>query len=99
VQEHGDCPAPPLEAIEGIEPLASWLELLEEGASMRHCVGSYDFSVAQGEAFIHRMTQPERLTISVEHRNNRWVIGEVRDSRNANPSPGALESARRWVEG
>lgn len=97
-QEHGDYPAPPLAAIEGIEPLTSWLELLEEGSSMLHCVGSYDMFIALGEAFIYRMTHPERLTISLEYRNNRWIIGEVRGSRNANPSPGALDIVRRWVE-
>ena len=97
-QEHGDYPAPPLAAIEGIEPLISWLELLEEGSSMLHCVGSYDVFIALGEAFIYRMTHPERLTISLEYRNNRWIIGEVRGSRNANPSPGALDIVRRWVE-
>lgn len=90
--------AAPLVAIEGIAPLASWLELLEEGSSMLHCVGSYDMFVALGEVFIYRMTHPERLTISLEYRNNRWVIGEVRGRRNSNPSPGALDIVRRWVE-
>lgn len=95
--EHGDYPQPPITPLEGIEPLASWLELLEEGATMRHCVGSYDMAVAWGEVFIYRMVWPERLTISLEYRNNTWVVGEVRASCNANPSPAALERVRRWV--
>lgn len=95
--EHGDYPQPPVTPLEGIEPLASWLELLEEGATMRHCVGSYDMAVAWGEVFIYRMVWPERLTISLEYRNNTWVVGEVRASCNANPSPAALERVRRWV--
>jgi len=95
--EHGDYPQPPVTPPEGIEPLASWLELLEEGATMRHCVGSYDMAVAWGEVFIYRMVWPERLTISLEYRNNTWVVGEVRASCNANPSPAALERVRRWV--
>jgi hypothetical protein len=97
-KEHGNYPAPPIPAIEGIEPLMSWLALLEEGASMHHCVGTYHVSVANNEAFIYRMTHPERLTISLEYRNNRWVVGEVRRYCNANPSPGALDVVRRWVE-
>jgi hypothetical protein len=97
-QEHGDYPAPPIPAIDGIEPLASWLELLDEGSSMHHCVGSYDTFVALGEVFIYRMMEPERLTVSLEHRNNTWVVGEVRGNRNANPSPAALDFVRRWVE-
>jgi PcfJ-like protein len=96
--EHGDYPAPPLAAIDGIEPLNSWLALLEEGATMHHCVGSYDIPVALREVFIYRMLEPERLTISLEHHNDRWVVGEVRGYCNANPSVGALESVRRWVE-
>lgn len=31
------------------------------------------------------------------HRNKSWVVGEVRASCNANPSPDALERVRRWV--
>lgn len=95
--EHGDYPQPPVTPLKGIEPLASWLELLEEGATMRHCAGSYDMAVAWGEVFIYRMVWPERLTISLEYRNNTWVVGEVRASCNANPSPTALERVRRWV--
>lgn len=97
--EHGDYPAQPVAVSHGIEPLVSWLELLEEGATMHHCVGSYEIPVASGEVFVYRMLEPERLTISLEHRNNRWVVGEVRGYCNANPSPGALDIVRRWVEG
>jgi len=96
-EEHGEYPQPPIAPVEGIEPLSSWLELLEEGATMRHCVGSYDMAVAWGEVFIYRMISPERLTISLEYRNNAWVVGEVRASCNANPSTEALERVRRWV--
>ena len=96
-KEHGDYPKPPIAPITGIEPLTSWLELLEEGATMRHCVGSYDVPVARGQTFIYRMTSPERLTVSLERHNNTWVVGEVRGSCNANPSPAALEQVRRWV--
>jgi len=98
VLEHGDYPAPPVDVIHGIEPLCSWLELLEEGAAMHHCVGSYDVLVDLGEVFIYRMIEPERLTVSLEHHNDQWVVGEVRGYCNANPSVCALEFVRRWVE-
>lgn len=98
-ERHGEYPQPPLSPVEGIEPLTSWLELLEERATMRHCVGSYDIPVALGATFIYRMVSPERLTISLERRNNTWITGEVRGSCNANPSPGALERIERWVNG
>ena len=97
-QEHGAFPAPPVPPGEGMEPLASWLELLEEGASMHHCVGSYDIPVALGEVFIYRMMSPERLTISLDERNHRWVIGEVRGYCNASPSALAMDTVKRWVE-
>ena len=96
--EHGDYPSIPVPAIDGIEPLCSWLELLEEGARMHHCVGSYDIHVAHGDVFIYRMVQPERLTISLEKKNNEWIVGEVRGYCNASPSAKALEIVRRWVE-
>lgn len=96
-EEHGDYPKPPLGPIDGLEPLCSWLELLEEGATMRHCVGSYDVPVALGEVFIYRMVHPERLTISLECHNKTWVLGEVRGVCNSSPSEGALDWIRRWV--
>ncbi|GGC70874.1 PcfJ domain-containing protein [Marinobacter halophilus] len=96
-EEHGDYPKPPLVPIDGLEPLCSWLELLEEGATMRHCVGSYDVPVALGEVFIYRMIHPERLTISLECHNKTWVLGEVRGVCNSSPSEGALDWIRRWV--
>ena len=64
---------------------------------MRHCVGSYDIPVSLGEVFIYRMMRPERLTISVEYKNEAWVVGEVRGVCNANPSEGSLDLIRRWV--
>ncbi|MBK1885613.1 PcfJ domain-containing protein [Marinobacter sp. DY40_1A1] len=97
-QRHGEYPAAPIPAIEGIEPLTSWLELLEEGVAMRHCVGSYDQRVADREVFIYRMIHPERLTISLAYQNNRWIVSEVRGSRNANPPTRAMDYIRRWVE-
>jgi hypothetical protein len=96
-EEHGDYPNPPLAPIDGIEPLDSWLDLLEEGATMRHCVGSYDVPVALGEVFIYRMIHPERLTISLEYQNKTWVVGEVRGVCNSSPSEGTLDWIRRWV--
>lgn len=98
-EEHGQYPAAPLPAIEGIEALMSWQDLLEEGATMHHCVGSYDFFVAEGAIFIYRMVHPERLTIALEHQNDRWNLGEVRGSRNSNPAAKTLNYIRRWVEG
>ena len=98
-QKYGDYPAPPVPPITGIEPLTSWLELWKEGATMHHCVGSYDIPVADREVFIYRMKDPERLTISLESRNDQWVVGEVRGYCNANPSPAALDIVRRWVAG
>lgn len=98
-QRTDEYPEAPIRAIDGIEPLTSWSELLDEGVSMNHCVGSYDLRVAERKVFIYRMVHPERLTISLEYRNNRWVLGEVCKSRNANPSTAALDYIRRWVEG
>jgi hypothetical protein len=68
------------------------------GATMHHCVGSYDIPVALGDVFIYRMVEPERLTVSLEQHDDRWVVGEVRGYCNANPSVGALELVRRWAE-
>src|SRR5690606_6613737 len=97
-REHGTFPKPPVPEMEGITALSSWFELLEEGASMRHCVGSYDGIIARGEVFIYRMHQPERLTIAVRRRGPQWVLSEARGKRNTNPSEQAMEKIYRWLE-
>ena len=96
-KQFGQYPLPPLAAIEGIAALRSWLDLLEEGANMHHCVGSHASAVAQGEVFIYRMLHPERLTIAVRYQHNTWVLDEVRGAGNATPTSNALHLVNRWV--
>lgn len=97
-QEHGAFPLPPVAASAVVQALTSWRSLLDEGRTMHHCVSVYDCAVADGEAFIYQMHDPERLTISVEKRGEDWVLGEVRGYCNVNPSPHALELIHRWFK-
>jgi len=96
-REHGLFPKPPLPEVEGITALSSWFDLLNEGAIMRHCVGSYDDIIASGEVFIYRMHQPERLTIAVRRKGPLWILSEARGKRNSNPSEEAMERIQRWL--
>lgn len=96
-EQHGTYPQPPIPENVRIKALTSWRSLLDEGRTMHHCVGVYDFMVADGEVFIYQMHEPERLTISLECTETGWVIGEVRGYCNANPSHHALELIHRWI--
>lgn len=92
----GAYPAAPLPGTDNIQPLTSWLDLLEEGARMHHCVGSYANSVHQGKNFVYRITAPERLTLALSKHSHGWEVSEVRGFANSQPSEESMQHIRQW---
>lgn len=92
----GAYPAAPLPGTDSIQPLASWLDLLEEGVGMHHCVGSYAHSVHQSKSFVYRVTKPERLTLALSKYSHGWEISEVRGFANSHPSDESMQRIRQW---
>lgn len=96
-ERYGSYPTPPIPGNEHIEPLTSWLELIEEGKIMRHCVASYHSHVASGRSFIYRTNDKQRLTISIAQRvNGTWALEQIYGFSNSKPIPKALEQVQQW---
>lgn len=84
---------------ERIFPLRSPRELLEEGRSMRSCVGNLAWAqrVASGEYYIYRVVQPARATVALALRDGAWGVAEIRGMGNA-PAPARVTAAvREWL--
>ena len=95
---HGIFPAQPVPGDSKILPLNAWMELVEEGKLMHHCVAIYAEDIAKGRVFVYRMEQPERLTIALEKRRGAWRLKEMKGRFNQPPSQGAADLVYQWLE-
>ena len=91
-----ELPPPPLPAAPGIEPLRCAADIVEEGRTMQHCVGSYVERVARGTDYIYRVTAPERATLSVRRTPRGWGLGEISAFANAPVGFATLQAVRQW---
>lgn len=90
-------PRPPIPAGENIEPVASQMDLIQEGKEMHHCIASHLRSVVDGKFAVYRMTKPERLTIEVlVMGDGQCFLKEVRGKYNKLPSQQSMEIVERW---
>ncbi len=92
-----ELPPPPLPAGPGIEPLRRAADIIEEGRTMRHCVGSYLGRVATGAVYIYRITEPERATLSVRFTPHGWKVDQLSAPANAPVSYATLQSVSHWL--
>jgi hypothetical protein len=91
-------PPPPIPGNEHIQPIINATMLLEEGQTMRHCVGSYAESVRRRERYIYRILQPERATLEIRP-NGRGgsALHQLKGYCNAKPGRGVTEVVRKWL--
>ena len=61
-----------------ITPLLSGQELLEEGASMNHCVASHYQRVLDGGYFVYRVEAPVRATVAIKRHRQGWKIDQIK---------------------
>ncbi|MCI4668163.1 MAG: PcfJ domain-containing protein [Bacteroidia bacterium] len=84
-----------------IVPLLSESQIQEEGAEMRHCVGSYVWSCELGESSIWSMrlirhAQPPKRLLTICLTKNLEMV-EVRGFANRDPKKDELEVLRKWA--
>ena len=98
-------PPPPIPGADGIYPLQSQQEIIEEGEEMNHCIATYIDRVLRGEFFVYQMIYPERLTIGVKMvadgssgRSGVCLLREVRGRCNRHPTVAAMTLIERWFE-
>ena len=90
-------PPPPVRGTELIVPLTQPSDLVEEGRSMHHCVGSYVEEVAGGGCFVYRVLGPERATLSLRRRAGGWQIDQISGVANGPVSAGTRLVAAEWL--
>jgi hypothetical protein len=107
-------PSPPLMGgrIDGvqIQPLRSVSDLVAEGHSMRHCIGSVPYlaDCVQGRGFAYRVAVEESgasdregvqatLWLTPGHAQ-RWELSEIRARRNNAPPQRLRQAVERWLE-
>jgi hypothetical protein len=79
-----------------IVPITTIKELLEEGAVMHNCVGSYAEKVKSGECYIYRVLRPERATLEISDSGDMHHINQLKLVRNGEPSAETWAKVRYW---
>ena len=84
--EIADLPFPrwPLSVVEGVEPLTSVHQLVNEGREMRNCIGTVGYVTAalQGRVAVFRVKSPIRATLALRFCNGLWYFGGLSGVRN-----------------
>lgn len=93
-----DLPLPPFSGCQGIEPISTVLDLLEEGSCMHHCVGSYVEKIRSGHSYIYKVTFPERSTLELRrYPGKHWHIGQAKGYCNHNVSMETTKYIQKWL--
>ncbi len=90
-------PEPPHPGNDWIKPVLTSDALIDEGRSMKHCVGAYVRNVQSGTHYIYHMDEPERLTISIKMNDEKPImIEQVAGPCNRPPSIEAKAMIDSW---
>ena len=92
-------PDPPVPGMDTIRPLRTVEELLEEGAKMHHCAGSYYHDALDGRSYFYAVLAPERATLELRLVEGRVVSCMVLLACNKEPSPETLRAVKEWLRG
>ncbi|MCO4772479.1 MAG: PcfJ domain-containing protein [Deltaproteobacteria bacterium] len=80
-----------------VNELLSSSKLYWEGIKMRHCVRSYHAAVAEGSTSIWSLRRNGRRALTIEVRNPRERIVQVRGRTNRAPHAHELRALQRWA--
>ncbi len=90
-------PAPPHPGTSQITPITTPDDLQCEGQEMMHCVGSYIRTVQEGDSYIYRMIEPQRVTIGVSLRGGGiFSIKQIAGVKNSRPTTETKELVMEW---
>ena len=90
-------PPPPYGGTDSILPITDIDDLIEEGASMRHCVTSYASLVAEGRCYIYRVISPQRATMEIRL-GGQPSISQLKLERNKEPSDECWKHVQSWFD-
>ena len=91
-----DCPEQP-GVLWQMRELTSSTKLSAEGASQRHCVGSYAHHCAMGATAIFQLSLAGRRHLTLEVDLQRALVVQARGRANSKPEPLAADVVRQWA--
>ena len=79
-----------------IVPLVNAAELIQEGSTMKHCVGTYYRHCVEGRTRIFSIRRGELTlaTAEISHNNGRWQSVQIRAINNQPPADAARKAAQ-----
>jgi DNA-directed RNA polymerase subunit RPC12/RpoP len=80
----------------GIELAAGQKQLLDEGAALRHCVGSYGFRMAEGRSLILFIRKNQEPYYTVELDVDKLEVKQCRGQRNKAPEKDVKHFLNKW---
>ena len=90
-------PPAPLPGIDDIQPIRTTSALFEEACDMNHCVFSYLDRVAEGDAYLYRVMNPERATLLIGYRGTTWHMEEIAGIANRKISSETESMVESWL--
>ncbi len=98
-KEHGtySFPNPPIAGDLDIVPITTISDLLNEGADMRHCVGSYADSIMDGDCYIYQVLKPQRATLEITKSGEGMRISQLKLICNGEPSLETWSKVKMWL--
>lgn len=77
------CPLPIAEPALALTPLTSLVAIEREALDMQHCLNNYATRIARHrDHFAYRLDAPERATVLIERRHQRWRVVQARGRDN-----------------
>ena len=92
-------PPPPLPGTELVVPITTSDALVAEGRTLHHCIGSFAARVTCGQVYVYQLLAPERATVAIVRRAERWELLEMRGDKNVIPAEPAQRAVQAWLEG
>ncbi len=90
-------PPPPIQGNQNIIPITSPQELGHEGCEQNHCVGIYAPMIARGFGYVYRILAPERATLLIAPRGERYVIQEISGKSNQKVKSSTKKEIKKWL--
>ncbi len=90
-------PPPPIPGTATIQPILNSRELQEEGRTQNNCVSSYAEDVMLCLAYIYRVLEPERATVSIVPSDDGWELGEIAGAHNSPVSDETIAQVEKWL--
>jgi len=73
-------------------------DLVNEGSTMCHCVGSYYLVVRKGQSSIWSLTRNKKRLLTVEVRNKNKTVVQVRGKHNRLPKEKEQTYIQAWAK-